>query len=79
MIAALAGGVGAARFLRGLITVINPADLTVVANTADDTIRHGLNVSPDLDTLVYTLAGAIDAERGWGLEGETWAAMDALD
>lgn len=78
MIVALAGGVGAARFLRGLMTVVDPAEVTIVANTGDDTVRHGLRVSPDLDTLVYTLAGAIDGERGWGLEGETWAAMDAL-
>lgn len=79
MIVALAGGVGAARFLRGLVAVCEPADLTVVVNTADDAILHGLHVSPDLDTVTYTLAGAVDPERGWGLDGETWGVMAALD
>jgi len=78
MIAALCGGVGAARFLRGLIDVVDPSDVTAVVNTGDDVVLHGLHVSPDLDTVTYTLAGAISAERGWGLEGETWAAMGAL-
>jgi LPPG:FO 2-phospho-L-lactate transferase len=78
VITALAGGVGAARFLRGLIDVVDPADVTAIVNTGDDIVLHGLQISPDLDTVTYTLAGAIDPERGWGLEGETWAAMDAL-
>jgi LPPG:FO 2-phospho-L-lactate transferase len=76
--AVLCGGVGAARFLRGLLEVV-PADrVTAVVNTADDTVLHGLSISPDLDTITYTLAGATDAERGWGLAGETWRAMAAL-
>ena len=79
MLTALAGGVGAARMLRGLSDVVAPADITAVVNTADDVVLHGLHVSPDLDTVVYTLAGANDDERGWGLAGETWAAMEALD
>ena len=79
MLTALAGGVGAARMLRGLAAVVAPADITAVVNTADDVVLHGLHVSPDLDTVVYTLAGANDEERGWGLAGETWAAMEALD
>jgi LPPG:FO 2-phospho-L-lactate transferase len=70
--------VGAARFLRGLVDVVDPKRVVAVVNTGDDAVLHGLHVSPDLDTVVYTLAGAISAERGWGLEGETWAAMDAL-
>ncbi len=74
----LCGGVGAARYLRGLITVVDPADVTAVVNVADDTVLHGLHISPDIDTVVYTLAGAIDAERGWGLAGETWQAMEGL-
>ena len=78
MVAALCGGVGAARFLRGLVEVVDPRRIVAVVNTGDDTILHGLHVSPDLDTVVYTLAGAISRERGWGLEGETWAAMEAL-
>ncbi len=78
MIVPLCGGVGAARFLRGLIDVVDPAEVVAVVNTGDDVVLHGLHVSPDLDTVTYTLAGAISADRGWGLEGETWAAMEAL-
>jgi LPPG:FO 2-phospho-L-lactate transferase len=79
MIVVLAGGVGAARFLAGLVRVVPPADVTAIVNTGDDTVLHGLAISPDLDTVTYTLAGAIDPERGWGLAGESWAAMDALE
>lgn len=79
MIAVLAGGVGAARLLRGLVRVVDPADVIVVANTGDDLVLHGLHVSPDLDTITYTLAEAGNPETGWGLAGETWQAMDALD
>jgi LPPG:FO 2-phospho-L-lactate transferase len=78
MIAALCGGVGAARFLRGLVDVVDPTQVVAVVNTGDDVILHGLHVSPDIDTVTYTLAGAISAQRGWGLEGETWAVMGAL-
>lgn len=74
----LSGGVGAARFLSGLIRVVPEADVTALVNTGDDTTLHGLDISPDLDTIVYTLAGAIDPERGWGLDGETWRSMEAL-
>jgi LPPG:FO 2-phospho-L-lactate transferase len=79
VIAVLAGGVGAARLLRGLVRVVDPADVIVVANTGDDLVLHGLHISPDLDTITYTLAGAGNPETGWGLAGETWQAMDALD
>lgn len=75
----LAGGVGAARFLQGLLAVVGPEGVTAVVNVGDDTVLHGLHVSPDLDTVTYTLAGAVDPDRGWGLQGETWQAMDALD
>lgn len=78
MISVLAGGVGAARMLRGLCSVVAPRDLIAVVNTGDDTDLHGLAISPDLDTIVYTLAGAIDPERGWGLVDETWRALGAL-
>jgi LPPG:FO 2-phospho-L-lactate transferase len=78
MYVALAGGVGAARFLRGLVRVVPEAAVTVVVNTADDDVFHGLRVSPDLDTVTYTLAGAEHRERGWGLEGESFATIDAL-
>ncbi|WP_420619439.1 2-phospho-L-lactate transferase [Candidatus Poriferisocius sp.] len=75
----LAGGVGAAKLLAGLVRAHPPDDLLTVVNTADDTVLHGLHVSPDLDTVVYTLAGAVNPDTGWGLAGETWQAMDALD
>jgi LPPG:FO 2-phospho-L-lactate transferase len=77
-ITVLAGGVGAARFLRGLFEVVDQAEVTVIVNTADDTVFHGLHISPDVDTVVYTTAGAIDPERGWGLADESWRAMEAL-
>jgi LPPG:FO 2-phospho-L-lactate transferase len=79
MITVLAGGVGAARFLRGLIAAVDPASITVVVNTGDDSVINGLQVSPDLDTVVYTVAGAIDPDRGWGLADESWRTMRALD
>jgi len=78
MICVLAGGVGAARFLRGLVDAVDPARVTAIVNTADDTVLHGLAISPDLDTVVYTLADAIDRDRGWGLRDETWRAMESL-
>ena len=74
----LAGGVGAARLLRGLVDVVDPAEITAVVNTGDDVVLHGLHISPDLDTVTYTLAGAINPETGWGLAGRPGRAMDAL-
>lgn len=65
--------------LRGLVAAVDPTDVVAIVNTGDDVVLHGLNVSPDLDTVTYTLAGAINGETGWGLVGETWAAMDALE
>ena len=79
MLVALAGGVGAARFLRGLVDVVDPASVVAVVNTADDDEFHGLHVSPDLDSVTYTLADAHNHVMGWGLEGETFTVMDALD
>ncbi len=79
MLTALAGGVGAARFLRGLVDVVDPADVTVVVNTGDDDDFHGLWVSPDLDSVTYTLADAHNPATGWGLAGETFAAIGALE
>jgi LPPG:FO 2-phospho-L-lactate transferase len=79
VITALAGGVGAARFLRGLLEVSDPCDVTAVVNTGDDVVLHGLHVSPDIDTVTYTLAGAINPETGWGLSDETWTVMDNLE
>jgi LPPG:FO 2-phospho-L-lactate transferase len=79
VLCALAGGVGAARLLRGLVEVIPPSVVTAVVNTGDDVVLHGLSVSPDIDTVTYTLAGAGDAGRGWGLAGDSWAVMEALE
>lgn len=73
----LAGGVGAARFLRGLCTLLDPARLTIVVNTADDDTFFGLHVSPDLDTVTYTLAGRV-GPHGWGLAGDTFTCLEAL-
>ena len=78
MLVALAGGVGAARMLGGLAAVMNPAEIVAVVNTGDDVVLHGLHISPDLDTVTYTLAGAINPDTGWGLAAESWQAMEAL-
>jgi len=75
----LCGGVGAARFLRGLLQAVEPGGITAIVNTADDMRLHGLAISPDLDTCTYTLAQVINPETGWGLVGETWQAMETLD
>ena len=77
-VTALAGGVGAARFLRGLVRVIDPGRLCVIVNTGDDEEFFGLHVSPDLDTVTYTLAGAVDQGKGWGLPNETFRCLEAL-
>jgi LPPG:FO 2-phospho-L-lactate transferase len=79
MIAALAGGVGAARMLSGLVEVMPAEAITAIVNTGDDTVLHGLHISPDLDTVMYTLAGAINPETGWGLAGESWQVMESLE
>ncbi|HEY3072951.1 MAG TPA: 2-phospho-L-lactate transferase [Candidatus Limnocylindrales bacterium] len=76
-VVALAGGVGGAKLAQGLQSTVG-RDLTVVVNTADDLERHGLLVSPDVDTVMYTLAGLADREQGWGLAGETWNASEML-
>jgi LPPG:FO 2-phospho-L-lactate transferase len=70
--------VGAAKFLRGLVRRIDPARLTVIVNTGDDEEFYGLHVSPDLDTVTYTLAGVVNRAQGWGLERESFNALDAL-
>ena len=76
---ALSGGVGGAKLALGLSRVLAPGQLSVVANTADDFEHLGLYIAPDLDTVMYTLAGLNDAERGWGLAGETWQCLRALE
>lgn len=78
MIVALAGGVGAARFLQGLVKVVDPSEVTVIVNTGDDISLYGLHISPDLDSVTYTLAGANDPERGWGLAHETFRCVEHL-
>lgn len=77
-ITVLAGGVGAARFLEGLLQIVAPEDVTIISSTGDDEEFFGLHVSPDIDTVIYTLTGAIDAEKGWGLAGESYTALRAL-
>lgn len=72
----ISGGVGAARLLRGFHRQLE--QLTAIVNVGDDMVLHGLHISPDIDTIMYTLAGAVSSERGWGLEGETWQAMEML-
>ena len=77
-VVALAGGIGAARFLRGLVRTVDPAGLTVVANTGDDLQLHGLHVSPDLDTITYTLGGGVHPAQGWGRADESFAVAGEL-
>jgi LPPG:FO 2-phospho-L-lactate transferase len=74
----LAGGTGGARFLRGLRAAAPEADITAVVNTGDDVTLHGLRICPDLDTVMYTLGGGIDEERGWGRAGESWTVKEEL-
>ena len=77
-VAALAGGIGAGKFLRGLVRVVPPEDVTAIVNTGDDIEVHGLHVSPDVDSVTYWLAGLHDPERGWGRAGETFRATEEL-
>jgi LPPG:FO 2-phospho-L-lactate transferase len=75
---ALCGGVGGAKLASGLAAILPPEGLTIAVNTGDDFVHLGLHVSPDIDTVAYTLSGLADRERGWGLAGETWTFMDQL-
>ncbi len=77
-IAALAGGVGGSKLLLGLYRVMDPADLTIIVNTGDDIVMHGLHVSPDPDIITYTLAGVVNEETGWGITGESFRVADGL-
>jgi len=78
MYTVFAGGVGASRFLQGLAAVVPPHDITVVSNTGDDVEMFGLHISPDTDIVIYALAGAVNPDTGWGLQGDTFAVVDAL-
>ncbi len=77
-ITALAGGVGASKLLLGLYEVMDPGLLTIIVNTGDDIVLHGLKISPDLDIVTYTLAGVVDSSKGWGIRGETFHALKRL-
>jgi LPPG:FO 2-phospho-L-lactate transferase len=77
-VAVLSGGVGGARFVRGVVDVVAPADVTVIGNVGDDVEVLGLHVSPDLDSILYALAGLADEERGWGRAAETWNALETV-
>jgi LPPG:FO 2-phospho-L-lactate transferase len=78
MITVLAGGVGAAKFLQGLVEVVDPREITIIGNTGDDIDLHGLHISPDLDIVTYTLAGISHADQGWGIRGDTFHALEML-
>lgn len=77
-VVALAGGVGAARFLEGLVQVVEPARVTAVVNTGDDAEFHGLQVSPDVDIVLYTLAGLVDPDQGWGIQEDSFHTLEML-
>jgi len=77
-VVALAGGIGAARFLDGLARVLAPERLFIIGNTGDDAEMHGLHICPDLDTVTYTLAGLSDPQRGWGIRGDTFRCLESL-
>ena len=77
-VAVLSGGVGGARFLRGVVAVVDPGNVSIIGNVADDIEVLGLHVSPDLDSILYTLAGLGDEERGWGRADESWRALEAV-
>ena len=74
----LAGGTGAAKFVEGLVRGFNPENVSIVSNTADDIELHGLSISPDVDIMLYTLAGIVDPVKGWGIRGDTFETLDAL-
>ena len=78
MIVVLTGGTGGAKLIEGLAAEIDPAELTIICNTGDDCVFHGLHISPDIDTVTYTLAGLIDDAKGWGIKGDTFTALEQL-
>ncbi|MBM4260638.1 MAG: 2-phospho-L-lactate transferase [Deltaproteobacteria bacterium] len=78
MIAVLTGGTGGAKLIEGLAAEVDPSELTIICNTGDDCVFHGLNISPDIDTILYTLAGLADTEKGWGVKGDTFTALEQL-
>jgi LPPG:FO 2-phospho-L-lactate transferase len=78
MLVVLTGGTGGAKLIEGLAAEMDPAQLTIVCNTGDDCVFHGLYISPDIDTIVYTLAGLSDAEKGWGIKGDSFTVLAQL-
>ena len=78
MIVALAGGVGAAKFLQGLTSIHREDEITVIVNTGDDLIHYGLYISPDTDIIMYTLADIVDEEKGWGIKGDSFNCLEML-
>jgi LPPG:FO 2-phospho-L-lactate transferase len=78
MIVALTGGTGGAKLVEGLSAVVDPAALAIICNTGDDCVFHGLHISPDIDTITYTLAGVNDSEKGWGIKGDTFVVLEQL-
>jgi LPPG:FO 2-phospho-L-lactate transferase len=78
MITVLAGGVGAARFLTGLVKLVDNKELSIIVNTGDDIELFGLHISPDIDIVAYTLAGIVDEDKGWGIRGDTFNCLEAL-
>ena len=79
MLVVLTGGTGGAKLIEGLSHEVDPAELTIICNTADDFVLHGLNISPDLDTIMYTLAGLSDPVQGWGIQGDTFTVLQQLE
>ncbi len=79
MITVLAGGSGAAKFIRGLVEIVPQEELTIIGNTGDDVIVWGLHISPDLDTVMYLLAGLLDEDRGWGITGDTFTCLRSME
>lgn len=75
----LAGGVGAARFLEGVVQVVDPSRVTVIVNTGDDTELYGLSICPDIDTVLYTLSGTVEPSQGWGVRGDTYHALEMFE
>jgi len=78
-VAVLCGGVGGSRFLRGLAKVFENEKITAIVNTGDDIVLHGLHISPDVDTVLYTLAGVVDDSKGWGIKGDSFGCLKAME
>jgi LPPG:FO 2-phospho-L-lactate transferase len=78
MLVVLSGGTGGAKLIQGISEEVDPAELTIICNTADDFVLHGLHISPDLDTIMYTLAGVADGSKGWGIQDDTFTTLAQL-